>query len=281
MKCAKGGIGRALDQPNPAHRFYLLYGPDDAQSRGHGERLLKSLGASRFIVAAGAIKSDPALIAAEAGAMSLFGGPRAIWIEPAGEDIVAGVEALLEAPAPESVVVAIGGALRKTSALLKLAEAHRHALAHASYVPEGRDAERMVIEIGRTRGLRIAPDIAARVAEAADNDRAIVAQELAKLALYLDAMPESPKQLDDDALDAVGAAMPEGDFLRLADHALAGDLAALGSALGGLSAAGGEAIPAIRALQRRLLMLAPIRARVDAGERPDAVLASLGKSLCF
>ena len=35
----------------------------------------------------------------------------------------------------------------------------------------------------------------------------------------------------------------------------------------------------VRALQRRLLMLAPARARVERGERPDAVMASLGKSL--
>ncbi|MEO7241102.1 MAG: DNA polymerase III subunit delta, partial [Sphingomicrobium sp.] len=235
MKSAKGAIGRALDQPDPALRFYLLYGPDDAQSRGHGERLLKTLGATRFIVAGGPIKADPALLAAEAGAMSLFGGPRAIWIEPAGEDVVSGVEALLEAPAPESVVIAIGGALRKTSALLKLAEAHRYALAHISYAPEGKDAERMVVELGRTRGLRIAPGVAARIADAAGNDQAIVGQELAKLALYLDAMPEAPKELDHDALDAVGAAMPEGDFLRLADLALVGDLAALGDGLGALS----------------------------------------------
>ena len=55
--------------------------------------------------------------------MSLFGGPRAIWVEPAGDEIAAGVEALLEASAAESPVVAIAGALRKTSALLKLAEA--------------------------------------------------------------------------------------------------------------------------------------------------------------
>ena len=69
--------------------------------------------------------------------MSLFGGPRAIWVEPAGDEIADGVEALLEAPASESPVVAIAGALRKTSALLKLAEAPSAALAHCSYMPEG------------------------------------------------------------------------------------------------------------------------------------------------
>jgi DNA polymerase-3 subunit delta len=37
----------------------------------------------------------------------------------------------------------------------------------------------------------------------------------------------------------------------------------------------------IRSLQRRVLMLAPMRARVERGERPDAVMTSLGKALFF
>ena len=279
MKAAKGSIGRSLDQPDPKVRFYLLHGADEAGSRALGERLVKGLGASRFVVAAGAVRSDPALLADEAGAMSLFGGPRVIWIEPAGEDIAAGVDALLSAAAAESPVVAIAGMLKKSSGLLKLSEAHPQALAHASYVPEGRDAERMVAEVGRTRGLRMAPSVAARVAEACGNDQAVVGQELAKLALYLDAAPERPKELDDDALDAVGAAVAEGDFLHLGDAALAGDGHALADGLASLSPAGTEAIPVVRSLQRRLLMLAPIRARIDAGERADAVMTSLGKSL--
>ena len=50
MKATKQSIGRAVDQSNPQVRFYLLYGPDDAQSRALGQRLLRSLGASKFAV---------------------------------------------------------------------------------------------------------------------------------------------------------------------------------------------------------------------------------------
>jgi DNA polymerase-3 subunit delta len=281
MKVARGSIGRALDQPDRAVRLFLFYGPDEGQSRGLGDRLLKGLGATRFVANAGAIRSDPALLADEAGAMSLFGEPRAIWVEPAGDEIADGVDALLSAPASESPVIVIAGALRKTSALLKLAESHPLALTHASYIPEGQDAERMVAEVGRTHGLRIAPGVAARVADACGNDQAIVGQELAKLALYVGASPESPKELDHDAVDAVGADVPEGDFLRLADLALSGELAQVSEELARLSSGGTEAIPVIRALQRRLLMLAPMRARVEAGERSAAVMTSLGKSLFF
>ncbi len=281
MKAARGSIGRSVDRPDPEIRFYLFYGPDEAQSRALGDRLLAGLGASRFVASPGAVRSDPALLADEAGAMSLFGEPRAIWVEPAGDEIAGGVEALLAAPAAESPVVAIAGTLRKSSALLKLAEADAKALAHASYVPEGQDAERMVAEVGRTFGLRVPDTVAARVAGACSNDRAIVGQELAKLALYLGASPESPKELDHESVDAVGADAPEGNFLRLADLALAGDLAAVAEELARLSPSGGEAIPVIRSLQRRLLMLAPLRARIEAGERSAAVMTSLGKSLFF
>ena len=278
MKATRSNIGRSVEQPDPAIRFYLFYGPDQAQSRALGTRVVGALHASRFLIASSAVKSDPAVVADEAGAMNLFGGKRVIWIEPAGEDILEGIEALLEVNAAESPVIAIAGALRKTSGLLKLAESSAAALAYVSYIPEGRDAERMVIEVGRTLGLKISSPVAMRIADAAGGDQAIVTRELEKLALYVQASPESPKELTDEALNAVGA-NAEGDFLGLADLALAGDMNLLIADLAHLSRSGTEAIPIVRALQRRLLMLAPARARVECGESVGGVMTSFGKSL--
>jgi len=279
MKAAKGSVGRAVDQPSTDIRFYLFHGPDDAQSRALGDRLVQALAASRYLIAAGSLKSDPALLTAEAGALNLFGGRRIIWVEPAGEDIGGAVAALLEGPATENPVVAIAGALRKTSALLKLAEASPLALTFAAYMPEGQDAQRMVIDIGRRFGLKVGPAVAARLADSCGNDQAIVAQELQKFALYVDASPHSPKELDHEAIDAVGADNAEGDFQRLADLALGGEATELAEELGRLPAVGSEAIPVIRSLQRRLLMLAPARARIERGERIEGVMASLGRAL--
>ncbi len=280
MKATRRDIAGALDRPAEHIRFYLFYGPDESQSRGHAERLLAGLGAERFVLAGGALKSDPALLADEAGAMSLFGGKRAIWVEPAGEEIAVGVEALLASPAGESVVIAIAGALRKTSALLKMAEASREALTYASYPLEGGDAEQMIIALGRTEGLRVERSVAARLAEACGKDRGIAAQELAKLATFLSASPNSPKDLNHDALDAVGADLAEADLMRLADLALAGDIDTLSEELS-RQPHGSDAIPVLRSLQRRLITVIPLRSRVERGERPDAVMKSLGKSLFF
>ena len=279
MKASKGTIARAVDQPTGAMRFYLFHGPDEAQSRALAGRLVEALGATKFLLTSSAVKSDPASLADEAGAMSLFGGRRVVWIEPATRDIEEGVAGLLGGTEIENPVVAIAGAMTKTAALLKLAEASPLAIAYAAYAPEGEDAQRMVIDVGRRFGLRISASVAARLADSCSNDQAIVGQELEKMALYLDASPHTPKELEQNVVEAVGADNAEGTFQRLADLALAGEVEALGEELARLPAGGNEGVPVVRLLQRRLLMLAPARARVERGEQIGSVMTSLGRSL--
>jgi len=278
MKAAKGGIFRAIDDPDSKVRFYLFHGPDESQSSALGERLASALKATKQALTSGTLRSDPALLADEAGAIEMFDGAKLLWIQPAGEEILAAVQGLLEAAPCENPVVAIAGRLTKASKLLKLADDHPLALSYVSYELDSREAERLVTDLARAEGLRPQPGISARLAESCGNDRRMIVKELAKLALYLDASPNAPKDLDRMALDAVGADMG-GDFSNLADLALAGDSRALGAELSRLDASGRDAIPVIRSLQRRLQMLAPIRARIEAGERPQVVMTSLGKSL--
>ena len=279
MKISGAALSRAIDRPDPAIRFYLFYGLDEAGSRHLATRLLSSLGAEKFAVSAATVKTDPAVLLDEASAMALFGGPRAIWIEPAGDEIADGVANLLAAVSVESPVIAIGGALRKTSALVKLAETHGSAAAVISYVPEGRDADQMVIAAGRSEGLRIEGDVAARLAIACGSNQAVVAQEVTKFALFLDASPDRPGELTHEVIDRLGADSSDGNLMRLGDLALAGDARQLLEEVERASMTPSEAIPVVRALQRRLLQLAPLRARVERGDRVDGVLASMGKSL--
>lgn len=279
MKSEKGRIGAQLDRPDPAIRFYLLSGTDESGSRALAARLLAALGAEKMVMTGAQLRGDTAALADEACAISMFGGPRLIWIEPAGDEIAPAVEALLAAPAVECPVVAIAGALRKGTALLKLAEGAPGALSHISYVPDARDADRLVVAIGQAHGLRISPDVAGRVARAAANDQAVAAQEIAKFALFLDAAPERVRELDHDTLDALGADAAEGESGLAGDFALSGALSELAGELDRLESSGLEPIPLLRAMQRRLLSLAPMRARVDQGESVDAVMASMGKAL--
>jgi DNA polymerase-3 subunit delta len=281
MKANRAQIERALDGAGAEHRLYLLYGPDESSSRDLAARLARALGteAERIDLDGATLKSDPARLADEAASISLFGGRRFLRVEPAGDESVEAVEALLSATAAGNPVVMIAGTLRKDSKLVKLALAHPAILAFASYAPEGGDADRLATAMARDAGLRVRPDVARRLASATGGDRALLAREIDKLALYLDAAPDRPRDLDHEALDALGAAIEEGDLSRLVEAVMGGDPAAADAELARLGGEGIEGIPILRALLRRLHLLAPLRAEVAEGNSVSAVMASAGKSL--
>jgi DNA polymerase-3 subunit delta len=271
---------RALKSPS-AWRFFLLYGPDESGSHSLVKVAASGAGpeAERVELTGSELKGDPARLADEAASLSLFGGARYVVVQPAGDECLAAVEALLEAPAAGNPVVLVAGALKPASKLLKLALSHPAALALASYPPEGQEAERMAIDMARAEGLVVRSDVARRLAEACAGNRAILSFELQKFALYLDATPERPQPLDHEALDAVGAAAEEGDLSRLVDSVGNGNSAMLQAELLRLSGEGVEGIPLIRAVLRRMSLLARLRSQVERGNSPDAVMASQGKSL--
>lgn len=279
MKADKGKLSRLLAEPDPAVRFYLFYGPDEESSAALAKRLLQGLGVEKAPLDAATLKSDPARLADEASAISMFGGRQLIWIEPAGDEIAGAVEGLLDAPAVEHVVVAVGGSLRKNGALLKVAEDHPATLTHISYAPEGRDLDRLIEAIAHAEGLRPEPGVIKRLSDSVGGHRTLTEQEIVKFALFLEASPERPQPLTHETLDQLGADFSEEALFAVGDSAMAGDIHGLRMALRTLSGSGTEAIPIIRAMQRRILQLAPMQARVSKGEAVAAVMASQGKSL--
>lgn len=275
MKIAKGQVDRSVDRPDPAVRLYLFAGEDESASRALAGRLLSALKAEKEPLTGAQLKSDPALLSDSASAISMFGGPRLIWVEPCGEESLSAVEALLSAPAIEHPTVLIAGALKKTSALLKAVDAHPAALSHLSYMPDAANMGRLVADLARAQGLRLSRDVADRLAASAGADQAIVRQELIKFALYLEAFPETPRELTHEQLDLLGADAPDRDLNRAGDLALSGALAELADELAVAEDVGSDAIPMTRSLQRRLMQLIPLRARMDAGQSSDAVLAGI------
>jgi DNA polymerase-3 subunit delta len=281
MKANRAQIESALKGAGQAHRFLLLHGPDEAGSRGLARLLGEAMGkdAERIELSGTELKSDPARLSDEAASIALFGSGRYILVSANGDEIMPAVEALLEMTAAGNPVVILAGALRPTSKLLKLALAERSALAFASYVPEGRDADRLVLDLGRQRGLTMRPDVARRIGESAGGNRLVIESELDKFAIFLDASAERPQTLEQDVIDALGAASEGGDLSRLVDSVAGGDPAMLQAELLRLSSQGVEGISLLRAVSRRMLLLARLRAEVERGSSPDSVMTSHGKSL--
>ncbi len=228
-----------------------------------------------------AVKSDPAALADEAGAISLFGGKRAIWIEPAGDEIAEGVEALLEAAGMRKPGDRRGrrrcARRRRCSSSPRRIRRRCRTLA---YVPEGRDLERIVAELGA--GGRAAHRAGSGPAHCGGRQPATRRSRRRNWpSSRFILAPIRPIRAISirETVDLLGADSAEADLMRLGDLALAGRMDELLDELGRLPHGGSEAIPILRALQRRLLMLAPLRARVERGERVDGVMTSMGKAL--
>ncbi|MFD1610663.1 DNA polymerase III subunit delta [Sphingomonas tabacisoli] len=267
-------IERALDKPEV--RCFLLYGPDEASSRMLADRLGRAVGADaeRIDMEGGTLAKDPALLADEAASSSLFGGARWIRVRANGDEVTEAVEALLSAPQAGNPVAIIAGALKPASKLLKLVLASQDALAFASYPPDARDAGPLVQALAQPLGLRVRSEAAQRIFEAAAGDRAIIARELEKLSVFLDASEDSVRELDGTALDALGAGEGESSSGVLIDAVLTGQGRTAVEELKALSEGGEDGIPLVRAALRRLLQLAALRSdadRTSIGEATKAV----------
>lgn len=274
VKASFNQIRTALDAPGADIRLYLLHGPDESGAAELAQRLARSIGtdAERVDLDPATLRSDPARLADEAASISLFGGARFIRIAGAGEESLRAFETLLEADSAGNPVVAIAPTVKSTAKIVKLAIASPRAMAFACYVPDGADADRLAATIARDHGLRTTGDTARRLAVASGGDRAVMTREVEKLALYLDAAPDRPAEIDDAALDAVGADLGEAEMSRAIEAAVDGRVADVGPELARLGEAGVSPIPVLRGLVRRLMALAEMRAEVESGRSITEVI---------
>lgn len=269
---------RRLAAWDPAIRLILLSGPDESASRSLALEALKALGDPADPMAltdfsAEELKSDPAKLADEAASVSMFGGRRVIRVTGAAENCAEAVRILLAAPVAGNPVIMLAGDLSKASTLRKLAEDSPQALALHSYPLASADLERWLQAEARSLGLRLDSSVTDRFLSATGGDTGILASELAKFALFLDASPDAPRTLERGHLAALGADSAEEDMGLLVNAIIAGNAAAAERQLRLLE--GGSAIPVLRALARRLLQMAEARAAVDRGQQPQAAVKAL------
>jgi DNA polymerase-3 subunit delta len=284
LKASRGQIEKALDAAGQGAadiRFFLLYGPDEAGSQAIARRLERAMGpqAERIDLDGMTLKDDPARLADEAASFSMFGDRRWVRVSGMGDESAPALGALLDAPAAGNPVIAVAGALKATSKLLKLALDHRGALACISYQPDAREAEQIAIGIAREGGLRLPTELARRIVDLANGDRALMAGEVEKLILYLDAAPDRPREATAEALDALSADNPDAEIAPLVNAVMGGDLHAMQRELASLTEAGTAMAAVIRPLLTRAMLVAHIRLAFDGSGRLEQAVESAGKAV--
>ncbi|MBS3960818.1 MAG: DNA polymerase III subunit delta, partial [Sandarakinorhabdus sp.] len=269
---------RALNSWKPETRLVLLFGPDESGSRDLASAAARALTdpADRMAITdltPEELKSDPGRLADEAASVSMFGGRRLIRVAGAGESTADAARLLLEAAAAGNPVIMLAGDLSRANALRKLAEASPIAWAIISRPLEAREAAAWLQAKARELGLKLEPGVGERLLALTDGDTGILASELEKFALFLSAGTDAPRRLEREHLSVLGADSAEEDLMLLVGAVISGNQKMIERQLQLLH--GSSAIPALRAVGRRLVQLAEARAAVDAGTQPAAAIKAL------
>lgn len=274
MKLKPEAVGTRLDKPSPDIRLYLFHGPDEAGAADLAARLARGVGADaeRVDLDGPALRARPGLLADEAASMSLFGDKRHIRVAAMGEESLEAVTLLLAAERAGNPVVALAPSIKGTGKLAKLVGDAPNAIACACYVPDAQEAARIATASARDHGLRLSHDAAEYLASASNGDRAILAREIEKLALFLDADATHPRDAGMEALEAIGADLAETEMFAAIAALVDGDPAAAGAEIAAMQAAGESSIPLLRMAVRRLMTLAEMRAEVDNGSSIQQVV---------
>ncbi|MGC6400082.1 DNA polymerase III subunit delta [Sphingomonas sp. FW199] len=278
MKLTKPAeIAPRLDRPDDQVRLFLLHGPDEAGAAALVDRLRRAMGeqAERVDLDGPTLRSNPGRLAEEAASLSLFGDRRWIRVTGAGEESLAAADQLLGIEKAGNPAVMIAPGVKTSGKLVKLCQTHGKAIAYGCYIPDAAAATRIAADLAKAEGLRLDPRAAQRLAVASGGDRSVMAREIEKLALYLDASPDHPVDARLDALAAIGADLEEHEVGHLVDAMLDGNLPVLGADLTRFEAEGISGIAVTRAAVRRLTDLAQMRQQVDRGAGvKDAVEAA-------
>lgn len=264
-------IGSITSRPDI--RLFLVFGQDESAIADIADGLAAQLpaDAERIDLDSDRIRNDPALLADEASSLSLFGGARYIRLNFRREEGLAAVENLLDLD-DGSVVIATAGNLAKTSKLRKLAEASKRAATHICYVPNEGEAAAAIMAAAAAEGLKLDRALAARISRYTGQDRKLAAMEIEKLALYHDSSPERPMTVSLEAFEALSAETGEENIGGLIHQVMGGNLRGLGIELKQAREMGMDGIRIVRAMQRRVSLLAGLRAKADKGGSVSSIV---------
>ena len=260
--------GQAAHAAKQASVFFFC-GPDEAGAHDAAHQIAALLPdpGERIELSGSELKRDPVRLGDEARSTSLFGGNRHIWVRASGDEAHDALANLLSGAGQACPVLVIASSATDKSRTAKLLAPRPDALVAMFYPPDLKSVTGTVRDMADAAGVRLAGDLAERIARAAALDTRLAQSEVTKLALFLDASPELPRTADAAALDAIGAATDDDGFAALVNVVLGGELGKLASELRRMHELGLSPVGLLLAFERRAAQLAQLAARL--GPRGD------------
>jgi DNA polymerase-3 subunit delta len=258
---------------------FFFCGPDEAGASAAADRLVAQLAdpGERVELTGAELKADPVRLTDEARSASLFGGTRHLFVRAAGEEAHDAVKLFCELADIGETRGACPVLIHATSATdksrtAKLLDGRRDALVAMFWPPDLASLTAEVRTMAEAAGLRLSVDIAERIARASGLDVRLARSEITKLALYLDASPQTPRLADPESLAAIGAVTEDEGFAPLVNAVLSGELDKLPGEIRRMRELGLNPVAVTLALERRAAQLARIAARTSHGGDSKAAL---------
>ena len=267
-----------LQKPDPSLRAILLYGPDNGLIKENAEQLAKTQVAdlndpfSVVEIFAPELKSDPARLGDEAGALSFGGGGRVVRVRQATDASTNAIASFLDGDTPSGAIVIIeAGELAARSSLRKLFEGSENAVAVACYADDARSLPDIIRQTMAPHNQTVSRDAMALLVQSLGADRSLTRNELEKLAIY----KGGPGEI---SIDDVRASLSDAAATSMDDvvfSAASGNFAKLDSALEKTFDEGISPIAVVRASTRHFQRLHLARGEMDNGKSVEDAVRSL------
>lgn len=278
--------------PTSLPALVLIYGPDEGGVAETGKTLKqKFLGADfdplQYVdFHDGQLTGQPGLLADEAAALPMFGDSKLVRVTGGGGAVPEAARLWLEsetAAKAQSLVVIEAGNLKPSSALRKLAEKHKNAMALPCYALEGRDIARLTRSFLEAENYRIDAQALDMLVARLATDRGIIQRELERLVLFKGPLGKKDPtgMITAEDIEAGLGDQTQAGFDKLIDNVALGRLDAADRALARLAEAGTSAANTLPALRLHFQTLHLALGLLEKGTPQNQALAAFRPPLHF
>ncbi len=269
MKATQKDFGTIAQRAAKECSVFFFCGPDEAGASAAATKVVSLLDdpGERIELAGAALRKDPVLLGDEARSGSLFGSSRHIMVRASGDEAMAALQNLLDGTGDACPVLVVATSATDKSRTAKLLEKRDDALVAMFWPPDLRSVTSSVRTMADSAGLQLNGDLAERIARAAGLDVRLAQSEVEKLALYLDASPQSPRSVDPAMLEEIGAKTEDDGFMPVVNAVLAGEVKKLPAELHRIHELSLNPVGLLLAFERRVAQLAQLSAKI--GPRGD------------